>query len=220
MTDSLLVHDLRRDGLTATVDKLAVAEAVRLERFWRDKGDWERLAEAFTDDSWIRTTWFEGGTGREFAEASRVMAERGRHSKHLVTPTEIRINGDRALCESLGEIHNRSILDGIEVDTIMYCRFVSRLRRTEAGWKLMSLEGIYQKDTIAPVNPSDRLDLDWDAIGKLRPSYRIWAHMIGLQGYHISQGDDIVADDRPDLVDAFMRAAEHWLDAGRDTEQR
>jgi len=65
--------------LQSCLDREAIFELVRLERFWRDQGEWDRLAEAYVDDSWVRTTWFEGA-GREFAEASRVMAERGTRS--------------------------------------------------------------------------------------------------------------------------------------------
>ena len=118
-------------GVSDLLDKQAIGEIVRLERFWRDRSEWEKLAGAYTEDSRVRTTWFDGN-GRAFAAASREMAEqRGRASIHMVTPTEIRINGDRALCESLGEIHNRTTLEGVEVDTLMYCRFFSRLRHAD-----------------------------------------------------------------------------------------
>jgi hypothetical protein len=200
--------------LIEMLDKQAIAEIVRLERFWRDRAAWDKLAEAYTEDSKIKTTWFDGN-GREFAEASREMAEkRGRSSIHMVTPTEIRVNGDRALCESLGEIHNRTTLEGVEVDTLMYCRFFSRLRRTPEGWRLASLDGIYTKDQIAPVNPADELPFDFAELHELRPSYRVWAYMISRRGYDI--GLEERADDRPDLLEPFYAAADHWLRTGED----
>jgi hypothetical protein len=196
------------------LDKHAIAEIVRLERFWRDRGEWKKLASAYADDARVKTTWFDG-TGKEFAEASRVMAEeRGRASIHLITPTDIRVNGDRALCESLGEIHNRTTLEGVEVDSLMYCRFFSRLRRTPEGWRLVSFDGIYTKDQIEPVNPAEELPLDWKDLEALRPSYRVWAYTISRRGYDI--GLDERADDRPDLLEPFYAAAEHWLETGED----
>jgi len=195
-------------------DKLAIAELVRMERWWRDQGDWGRLGDSYVEDSRVRTTWF-AGTGREFAEASREMAERrSRHSKHLITPTEIRVNGDRALVESLGEIHNRDELDGVSIDTVQYCRFFSRVIRTSAGWRLASFEAIYQKDTMAPVFPGEHIPVDrleWD---RLRPAYRVWAYMLTRKGYDVPQDDRIVAQDRPDLVAAFYKDAERWLESG------
>jgi hypothetical protein len=206
--------DIDQRLLAETLDKLQIAEIVRLERFWRDRGEWDKLAGAFTDDSKVKTTWFDG-SGKEFAEASRVMAEeRGRASIHLITPTEIRVNGDRALSESMGEIHNRAVLEGVEVDTLMYCRFFSRLRRTPDGWKLMSFDGIYTKDQIVPTNPADALPFDFAELADLRPSYRVWSYMISRRGYDI--GLEERADDRPDLLAPFYAAADHWLATGED----
>jgi hypothetical protein len=197
--------------LSEQLDKLRIAELVRVERLWRDRGEWDKLADAYIAESHVRTTWFSG-TGKEFADASREMAERrSRHSKHLINPSEIRVNGDRALVESLGEIHNRDELDGIAVDTIQYCRFFSRLVRTSAGWKFSTFEGIYQKDVISPVYPGDVIPVDRDELAALRPSYRIWAYMLKRKGYEIPQNEDIVSEDRPDLVAAFYREAESWL---------
>jgi hypothetical protein len=199
------------DGLAEYLDKQAIAELVRLERFWRDRAEWDKLAACHTENSRVKTTWFEG-TGREFAEASREMAEKGRLSTHLITPTHIRVNGDRALVESLMEIHTRGAIDAVEVDTIMYGRFFSRVRRTAAGWRLASFDGIYHKDVIAPVNPGQTVPIDWTELSRFRPSYRIWAYMISRRGYSVT--NDELGDDRPDLLQPFYRAADHWLATG------
>jgi hypothetical protein len=203
------------NALAELLDKQAIFELVRMERFWRDQGEWEKLAGAYVEDSWIRTTWFEGN-GRDFTDASREMAQRGRHSKHPIAPIWARISGDRALVESNAEIQNRSIIEGIEVDTVQYCRFFSRVRRTPAGWRLVSFEGIYTKDTIAPTDPADQLPIDWEAMRKLRSSYRVWAYLMALRGYEVSQ--EKIGDDRPDLLEAFYAHAEHWLATGENRD--
>jgi hypothetical protein len=192
------------------VDRAAIADLIRMERFHRDRRRWDALADDYIEDSRVKTTWFEG-TGREFAEASRDMAQRGRESIHLITPTDIRINGDRALCESHAQIHNRSVVHGVEVDMTQFCRFFSRVVRTDEGWRLASFDGIYHKDTIVPTNPGDTVSIDWDQVSHLRPSYRIWAYAIGLKGYEISQ--DELGDDRPDLLEPFYAEADRWLTA-------
>lgn len=200
-----------RSELRAWLDKLQIGELVRLERFYRDRGMWDELAACYAEDARIRTTWFQGN-GAEFAAASREMAERGRHSLHPITPVHVRVNGDRALVESIAEILNRSTIDGVEVDMTMHCRFFSRVVRTEAGWRLASFDGIYHRDSIAPVNPGDALPLDWEELRGLRPSYRIWAWSIRRRGYEVGQEE--LGDDRPDLLAPFYREAEEWL-AGR-----
>jgi len=202
---------VENEALAELLDKQAIAELVRLERFWRDRWEWERLAACYTDDSRVKTTWFEG-TGKEFTEASRVMAERGRRSTHLITPTIIRVNGDRALSESLMEIHSRTAFDSVLGDAIMYGRFFSRVRRTPEGWRLTSFDGIYTKTVVTPVNPNDTLPIDWEEMSRYRPSYQLWAYMLTRAGYAVT--DTELGDDRPDLLEAFYRAADHWLETG------
>jgi SnoaL-like domain len=197
--------------MTIEDDRRAIADLVRMERFHRDRRRWDELADDYVERSRVKTTWFEG-TGREFAAASLDMAQRGRESIHLITPTEIRINGDRALSESHAQIHNRSVIHDVEVDMVQFCRFFSRVVRTPAGWRLASFDGIYHKDTIVPVNPGDTVPIDWQALRGLRPSYRIWAYAISLKGYEI--GQDELGDDRPDLLEPFYAAAERWLETG------
>ena len=194
--------------MTIEDDRQAIAELVRMERFHRDRRRWDELAEDYIEDSRVKTTWFEG-SGREFAAASRDMAARGRESIHLIWPTEIRVNGDRALCESNAQILNRSVVHDVEVDMVQFCRFFSRVVRTPDGWRLKSFDGIYHKDTIVPVDPAETVPLDWDRLRALRPSYRIWAYTISLKGYEI--GQDELGDDRPDLLEPFYAAAERWL---------
>jgi hypothetical protein len=111
--------------MTIEDDRQAIADLVRLERFHRDRRRWHEVAEDYIEDSRVKTTWFEG-TGREFAAASREMAQRGRESIHLIAPSEIRVNSDRALCESNAQIVNRSVLHDVEVDMVRSCRFFSR----------------------------------------------------------------------------------------------
>jgi hypothetical protein len=193
-------------------DKLEIVEAIRMERYWRDTAQWDRLAAAYTPDSRVRTTWFDG-SGPEFAEASREMANRGRLSRHLITPTYVQVEGDRALVDSYGEIHNREGVAGTEVDILMYCRFFSRLTRTAEGWRLASFDGIYLKDQLTPVDPGAAPSIDWAEVERFpRPSYRIWAYTLSLKGYEI--GSEELGEDRPEQIEEFMRAAEDWLREG------
>lgn len=189
-------------------DKQAIAELVRLERFARDKGDWDALADAYVADSLVRTTWFEG-TAAQFADASRDMAEKGRHSKHPIWPIEVRVNGDRALVESYSQIQNRSVIDGVEVDMTQYCRFFSQVVRSGGQWKFKSFEAIYGKDTITACDPGATVPIVWSELDGLRPSYRIWAWAMIRRGYEVNP--ELLGDDRPDLVDAFYSEMDAWL---------
>jgi hypothetical protein len=194
------------------LDKLEIVELIRMERYWRDTAQWDKLAAAYTEDSRVRTTWFDG-SGPEFAEASRDMARRGRLSRHLITPTAVRVDGERALVDSYGEIHNRERIEGAEVDILMYCRFFSRVRRSEDGWRLASFDGIYLRDQLTPVEPGASLPIDWAAVEAFpRPSYRVWAYTLSLKGYEI--GTEELGEDRPEQIEEFMATAERWLQGG------
>lgn len=191
-------------------DKLAIIELVGLERYWRDTGEWDAVAECFTEDAVITTTWFQGNA-REFALRSKEMAEHGRHSKHPIHPIYVRINGDRALVESRAEIQNRDVLNGVEVDTTQYVRFFSRVERTAVGWRLASFEGIYEKGTIAPVNPNEQVPIDWSEIenSTQRSSYRLWYWSMTRRGYSVPH--DRIGDDDRERLRAFYAAEEAWL---------
>lgn len=197
--------------LDRLLDQERIFEAVRRERFARDQGEWDLLGSMYLPDSTVRTTWFTG-TGPEFAMKSKEMADNGRHSKHPIWPIYAKIKGDRAITESYSQIQNRSRIDGVEVDMLQHCRFFSRLVRTMEGWKFASFESIYQKDSISPVNPHDTVPIRWEDLQELRPSYRIWAWAMHKRGYNVP--DDLLGDDRPDLVHAYYRESESWLNEG------
>ena len=165
--------------LELKVDKLDLAELVRLERQWRDKGEWQKLEDCYVEDSHVRTTWFSG-SAHEFSNHARKMTERGggRPSKHMISPVEIDVQGDRAVVESLGEIHNRDELEGVPIDSIQYCRFLSRAIRTGAGWRLVTFEGIYQKDVMTPVFPGDVIPIDREQVAGFRAPYRLLAYRL------------------------------------------
>jgi hypothetical protein len=199
-------------ALREVLDRDAIFDLVRLERFWRDQREWDRLLAAYTEPSLVRVTWFEG-SAPEFVEGSRKMHGRGTRSRHVILPTYLRIEGDRALAESLGQIHIRGKLEGVEYDLIGYCRFLSRVMRTAGGWRLSTFEAIYDRDVIAPVNPAQRLALDAKKLEGLRPSYRFLSYTLALGGYQVNS--ELPGDDRPDLVQRLYQAADRWLKTGK-----
>jgi hypothetical protein len=193
-------------------DRQEIFELVRLERFWRDQCQWDKLAASYVPESQVCTTWFLG-TGAEFAAASKVMFEdRGSRGKHMIWPAWARIKGDRAICESPGTIYARSLFDGIEIDMMNYARFHSLIVRTPRGWRMKSFMGIYMKDTMIAVNPTEKLPVDWNEIRKFRPAYRFLCYTMMRRGYSVSQ--ELPGDDRPDITAAYYAKADRWLETG------
>lgn len=201
------------EALQALSDKLEIIELVGLERLWRDTGAWDELADAYTEDATIKTTWFDGGA-EEFLRLSKDRGQLVGHMKHPIAPIYVRIKGDRALVESRAQIQNRSEIDGVWLDVTQNVRFVSRVCRMPQGWRLASFEGIYEKGTVTPVNPDDKLPFDWSEVENSvpRPSYQLWGWLMGRRGHNVSDG--LLGDDRPDELRAFHAAERRWLELG------
>jgi hypothetical protein len=206
MTDATFQARLER-----LLDRTEIFDLVRFERLCRDQRDFTRMVGCYVPNAPVRTTWFEG-TVEEFAEASRKKMSSGSQAKHWIMPARLDINGERALVESPALIFDRLTFDGIEFDTFQYCRFVSRVIRTNAGWKLGSFEGIYQRDQMQTVDPRNPLPVDWTVIENLRPSYKFIGYTQVKRGYKVNP--DLLGDDRPDLLAAFYAREQRWLENG------
>jgi hypothetical protein len=198
--------------LTRLIDRTEIFDLVRYERLCRDQRDFAGMVGCYVANAPVRTTWFDG-TVEDFAEASRKKMTSGSQAKHWIMPARLDIKDDRALVESPACIFDRLTFDGIEFDTFQYCRFVSRVARTAAGWKLASFEGIYQRDQMQTVDPRDPLPVDWEVIKTLRPSYKFIGYTQVKRGYKVNP--ELLGDDRPDLLEAFYARERKWLETGR-----
>lgn len=189
------------------LDMTAIADLVQRERLWRDRDDWDAMRSAYTDDARLRVTWFEG-TIDEYIQQSRdpVWDSASSQSKHRLSPTVVTLDGDRALAETTALVELRVEVDGVLVDLVISVRLLSRVVRTAEGWKLAGLDAIYEKDTMIPVHPADRLTVSARDTACYRGSYRFLAYSAGG---HLP--DDIPGDDRPALVTALYDDAGAWL---------
>jgi hypothetical protein len=194
-------------------DKFLIAELAQRERRARDDKDWQLMLDSYHAESRIFLSWIDGPAAR-FVAASRRMAERpGGHALHQNGVTLVQLNGDRALADTPCAILMRRRFDGVECDLTGYCRHRSRVERRDGRWRLRSLVGVYDKNTLVPVLPGTAPKLDGERLAGYRPSYN-------FQCYHREQeGNAAFADrpgrDRPDLVEALEAADRAWL-SGRD----
>jgi hypothetical protein len=190
-------------------DKLLIAELAQAERRARDDKDWQLMLDCYHADSRIFLSWIDG-MAAEFVAASRRMAERpGGHALHQNGFTLVRLEGNRALADTPCAILMRRLFDGVECDLTGYCRHRSRVERRDGRWRLRSLVGVYEKNTLVPVLPGTAPKLDEQRLAGYRPSYN-------FQCYHREQeGNTPFSDrpglDRPDLVTALEAADRAWL---------
>lgn len=192
------------------LDIATIQNLVYRERADRDRDDWAAMRSVYTDDARVRVTWFDG-TIDEYVEQSRnpEWDASQAQSSHRLSPSVVTVAGDRAVAETPAQVELRLTVDNVLVDLIASVRLISRVARTAEGWKLASMDAIYEKDSITPVHPGERLDITTEQTAAYRPSYRFLAY--GAQG-HLP--DDIPGDDRPDLVTALYTDIEAWLDQG------
>ena len=54
------------------------------------------------------------------------------------------------------------------------------------------------------------MPIDWNIVNAMRPSYRFLGFCQACRNYDVSQ--ELLGDDRPDLLDAFYAAERKWVD--------
>lgn len=210
MTGSPVTSAESAVGLAGVLaDKFLIAELAQAERRARDAKDWRLMLDCYHGDARVFLSWIDG-TAAEFVTRSRRMAEvPGGHAIHQNGVTLVQLNGERALADTSCAILMRRYFDGVECDLTGYCRHRSRVERRDGMWRLLSLVGVYEKNTLAPVLPGTAPKLDERRLAGYRPSYN-------FQCYHREQeGNAAFSDrpgtDRPDLVEALEAADRAWL---------
>ena len=190
------------------INRVEIIEIVQRERIARDMLQWQELADSYNDDSSIDISWFKG-TGKEFAAASEKMAARGTKTFHMMSPTSVRIKGNRAMASSGAAVHILGNVDGVDVDVISYARLYARAAKETSKWLLSGFRAVYIQDMMVPLDPSRAPQLDQSVVTKLRPSYRYLAYMLAKNGHPV--GDHLAGMDRPETVKAMLDGEEAWL---------
>lgn len=189
-------------------DVTEVSQLILRERQGRDRSWWDQMLACYAVDSHVRVSWFQG-TGHEFVERSRAMVANGTPSVHRMSPPVVRVVGDRAIAEVPTGIEVRTGANGVEADLVSYTRLLVRAERSDDGWKIRRLEGIYERDELRPAVPGTALVIDPAELAPFRPAYRCLAWLLGQLGYPVDP--DLPGDDRPDEVAQLYDAAMVWL---------
>lgn len=136
------------------------------------------------------------------------MATGGTGAVHTICPVEVHINGNKALSESTGSINIRFPYMGQQFDLVSFTRFISRLEYVDGGWKLLTLEAIYDRDCITPTLPSSRpVDLPLPKEG--RDSYKCVSWVLSQKGFKVKQ--DLPGVDDPPSCTRLMEESMKWL---------
>ena len=190
------------------LDRMEIEDVVQTERLARDVMQWDRMSDCFWPDSLVELSWFRG-TGQEFSEASAKMASGGTQAFHQMSPTVIRLDGNRALAETGGAVHLRATFAGVEADVISYTRFFTRVGKREGRWLISGLRAFYQKDVLIPSDPANPPRLDVARLVQYRQSYRYLSYLMSERGHPIQS--TLPGMDLPDTVHTLTEREEGWL---------
>lgn len=187
------------------VDKFSVKELIEFERFSRDNAQWEAMKTCYAPGSKVTVSWLEG-TGAEFVEASRHMKG---YAPHQVHNTLLWVNGDKAVAITLATIQWRTTIGGRPAELDSDIKMLFRAQKVAGAWQLVSLNGIYEKDMLLPVSPTNDMVVPTDEIATYRSSYANLTYVLRKDGQTVNP--DLPGIDRPELVDELYQQAENWL---------
>ena len=182
------------------LDKFAVKELIEFERFCRDNSLWDQMRQCYAEKSRVKTSWYSGD-GRGFVEASSKMKT---VAPHKINNTLVWLNKNRAVAVTMACIQSRKEISGKLFDLSSYVRLVYTVIKESEGWKLASLNAIYEKDCLVQASPEGM-----EPSPGSRASYANLISIIGSEGYKMDA--NLAGDDRPDLKDALFNSASTWL---------
>lgn len=189
-------------------DAEQITQLILRERQGRDRGWWEQMGAAYWPDSRVSLSWYTG-SGPGFVAGSQDMVGRGDPSVHRLSPPVVHVVGDRGYAEVPAGVEFRVAIDGVLVDLVSWTRLNYRVERRDGVWKILSLDAVYERDTITPVVPGTTITIPQERLAGLRPSSALLAHYLRLRGYPI--GEDLLGDDEPEARDAFYADVLAWL---------
>lgn len=135
------------------------------------------------------------------------MATGGTGAMHTICPVEVHLNGTKALTESTGSISIRFEHLGNMYDCVSFTRFISRVECIDGEWRLLTLEAIYDRDSITPVTPC--IPVDFHLHTSSRESYKCIDWVLSQKGFKVKL--DLPGVDDPIAVSRLMDEGFHWL---------
>ena len=199
--------------LILTADTTEIIQLVIKEREARDNQWWHEMRDCYHQDAQLKISWFRG-TGWEFvAQSEQLAAQRGHDAGpagHSLGPIRVHLAGKRAVAAVPLSIQIRDLIDGVESDLTSITRTYYRVELRDDRWWIMGLDTIYQRDTLAPVYPGRRINMDEKMLAEFRLSYRFlsywWKTTLGRDA-----DQNLPGSDRPESIAALNDEVFSWV---------
>ena len=174
---------------------------------WRDAGQWERFETVWHDDGVMMATWFQGPF-RDFIRVSKEGWANGVSILHFLGGISIDLAERRAIAQTKMTISQRGKVEGELADIVCTGRFYDFLERRDGRWGIVLRQPIYERDTIAPVDPAARIVLDTALLERFPVGYRHLAYVQTQIGYKVKP--DMPGTRGPEVEALYARGA-RWL---------
>jgi hypothetical protein len=186
-------------------DKFSIKELIEFERFCRDNAQWDEMKRCFAKDSTVTVSWFNG-TGHEFVDASSKMET---YAPHKLFDTLVWLNKDKAVAITMATIQMRREIDGHLLELQSDVKLLYKTQKIDNVWSIVSMEGIYEKDSLLPVSPVDGIKIPKGEIAKFRSSYANLSYVLSKTGYAVDS--NLPGIDRSVSVAKVYQESEDWL---------
>lgn len=163
--------------------KAEISELVARWAASRDQGRWDDLAGTFTAQGEIRVSWFSGQHA-EFVHASR-KRHGANFNRHVMLGTLAEVQGKRAWAESAVMMLGAGTFAGVPVHWTSHFRFIDRLVRNDAGWRLQHRTAVYDVDAITPDISGTTIPFDMALLERFPRHYRFLACRLAAAGLDI-----------------------------------
>jgi hypothetical protein len=131
------------------------------------------------------------------------------YAPHKIFDTLVWVKNDKAVSITLATIQARTIINGHLLELHSDAKLLYRTQKNDGIWRIISMEGIYEKDALVPVSPNPEIAIPTEEIAKFRSSYAHLSYVLSQEGYVIDS--NLPGIDRPELVNELYEAADQWL---------
>jgi hypothetical protein len=194
-------------AMSSSEDRREIRELLENWVVWRDAGDWQRFKTVWHADGMMMATWFQGSF-EDFIRVSKEGWDKGVSILHFLGGISIELDGQRAIAQSKMTISQRGKIEGELADVVCTGRFYDFLERRNSRWGIVLRQPIYEKDSIAPVDPAAHMVLDKTLLERFPVGYRHLAYLQTQIGYKVKT-------DMPGLkgekVEALYALGAAWL---------
>lgn len=202
-----LLRKPSENTLENVIDKFNIKELIEFERFCRDNAQWEEMKKCFAENSTVTISWFNG-SGHGFVDASSKMET---YAPHKIYDTLIWLNNDKAVSITMATIQMRMEIQGHLLELKSDAKLLYKTQKIDGLWTIISMEGIYEKDALVPVSPTDGIVIPKEEIAKFRPSYANMSYALSKSGYAVDV--NLPGIDKPEAVEKLYQESENWLNS-------